>query len=110
MEDNSTPLTLEQQQRLIATDHAAKFLRTSKGIGHSTAANVVDVVDLAHYIVTGNPYGVSHAHQHLPNFEGMTPVEVDPDSLEGDVIKNLINRIVPGAFGQTEPTPAPESD
>jgi hypothetical protein len=55
---------------------------------------VVDIIDLAHYIVTGVPFGVEHAHQH--GFPGqIAEIKVEPDSLQADALGGIFQN----AFG-----------
>lgn len=69
MTDSTNGLTAEQNQRLVACDNAAKFLRNggaSLANNSTQAAAVNDIVDLAHYITTGTPFSIAHAHECGP--------------------------------------------
>lgn len=96
---SESALTVEQQQRLTACDNASRFLRNGgASLANNTtqAAPVVNIIDLAHYIVTGDPYGVAHAHQHMSAFPGhIATLDIQPGSLQADALGGLFNQ----AFG-----------
>lgn len=56
-------LTPEQEQRATAVMTAGKVLRASTGIASGKPGDIADIVDLAHYIATGDTYSVMVAHR-----------------------------------------------
>lgn len=97
---SENPLSVEQQQRMAACDNAARFLRDGGaavlGANTSKAGHVVDIIDLAHYIVTGNPYGVDHAHEHIQQFPGkIAAFNIEPGTLQADALGGMMKQ----AFG-----------
>jgi hypothetical protein len=66
--DDTAALTTEQQQRLIATNHSARFLRSggaSLANNTSSPGEIADIIDLASYITDGVPFSVAHRHSHV---------------------------------------------
>lgn len=113
----ATVLTAEQRQRLEACENAARFLRDGGaavlGSNTSKAGHVVDIIDLAHYITTGIPFGVAHAHEHGTIPAHVAAVDIKPGSLQADALGGLFQQqfgFNPFAVSEDEDTQSETGD
>lgn len=85
MTDTTTTLTVEQQQRAEALDRARQAL-TEKGFASSGAADPIDLVNLASWIVDGNdPWVDIIADAAEKAAEPVAEPEEDAGGTDGDI-------------------------
>lgn len=90
---NTAALTAEQQQRNVAVASAAQALRkggASWVTNNYRAGKIENIIDLAHYIATGVPYSVAHAHEHMESASGIEFIVGGVD----ESLTGLFNRLV----------------